>query len=67
MTGDFERRRVRKSDHSHSTAVLEPSRQRVIAQRLHSNFYGEPEPSEQIAAAVLAALDDLDKGPFLLR
>jgi hypothetical protein len=43
--------------------TLEPSRRRLILERLHGGFYGDPVPSERIATAVLAALRDLDKGP----
>jgi hypothetical protein len=53
---------VPKPDES-QTATLEPSRHRLILERLQSNFYDEPVPSERIATAVLAALRDLDKGP----
>ena len=52
-----------KPDDSQATATLEPSRRRLILERLHGNFYGEAVPSERIATAVLAALRDLDKGP----
>jgi hypothetical protein len=54
---------VPKPDDSQSTVTLEPSRRRLILERLHGGFYGEPVPSERIATAVLAALRDLDKGP----
>jgi hypothetical protein len=43
--------------------TLEPSRRRLILERLQADFYGEAVPAERIATAVLAALRDLDKGP----
>lgn len=54
-----------KPDDSQATVTLEPSRHRLILERLHGDFYGEAIPSERIATAVLAALRDLDKGPTL--
>jgi hypothetical protein len=58
-----ERTSVPKPDDSQATATLEPSRRRLILERLHGDFYGEAVPSERIATTVLAALRDLDKGP----
>ena len=52
-----------KPDDSQSSVTLEPSRRRLILERLHGDFYGEAVPSERIATAVLAALRDLDNGP----
>ncbi|HEV8453598.1 MAG TPA: hypothetical protein VGQ24_01830 [Gemmatimonadales bacterium] len=52
-----------KPDDSQATVTLEPSRRRLILERLHCDFYGEAVPSERIATVVLAALRDLDKGP----
>lgn len=52
-----------KPEDSQATVSLEPSRRRLILERLHGNFYSEAAPSERIATAVLAALRDLDKGP----
>lgn len=52
-----------KPDDSQATVTLEPSRRRLILERLQGDFYGEAAPSERIATAVLAALRDLDKGP----
>ena len=52
-----------KPDDSQATVTLEPSRRRLILERLHGDFYGEAVPSERIAIAVLAELRDLDKGP----
>lgn len=54
-----------KPEDSQATITLEPSRRRLIIERLHDGFYNETEPSERIAAAVLATLHDLDKGPTL--
>jgi hypothetical protein len=54
---------VPKPEDSQATVTLEPSRRRLILERLHRDFYGEAVPSERIATAVLAALRDLDKGP----
>ena len=51
-----------KPEDSQATVTLEPSRRRLILERLHGDFYGEAVPSERIATAVLAALRDLDKG-----
>ena len=52
-----------KPDDSQATATLEPSRRRLILERLRGHFYGEAVPSERIATAVLAVLRDLGKGP----
>ena len=52
-----------KPDDSQATVTLEPSRRRLILERLHADFYGEAVPAERIATAVLAELRDLDKGP----
>jgi hypothetical protein len=54
---------VPKPDDSQATVTLEPSRHRLILERLRGDFYGEAAPSERIATAVLTALRDLDKGP----
>ena len=54
-----------KPDDFQATVILEPSRHRLILERLSGGFYGEAAPSERIAVAVLAALRDLDKGPAL--
>jgi hypothetical protein len=61
----LERTSVPKPDDSQVTVTLEPSRRRLIAERLQGNFYEEAAPSERIAVAVLAALHDLDKGSSL--
>jgi hypothetical protein len=54
---------VPKPHDPQATVSLEPSRRRLILERLQSDFYDEPVPSERIATAVLAVLRDLDKGP----
>jgi hypothetical protein len=56
---------VPKPDDFQATVTLEPSRRRLILERLRGGFYGEVAPSERIATAVLATLRDLDKGPAL--
>jgi hypothetical protein len=56
---------VPKPEDFQATVTLEPSRRRLIIERLDGGFYNETEPSERIAAAVLAALHDLDQGPIL--
>jgi hypothetical protein len=53
---------VPKPEDSQATITLEPSRRRLILERLRGDFYSEPVPSERIATAVLAALRELDKG-----
>ena len=52
-----------KPEDSQATVTLEPSRRRLILERLRGDFYSEAAPSERIATAVLVALRDLDKGP----
>ena len=52
-----------KPDDSQATVTLEPSRHRLILERLRGDFYGEAVASERIATAVLAVLRDLGKGP----
>ena len=52
-----------KPEDSQATVTLEPSRRRLILERLRGDFYSEAVPSERIATAVLVALSDLDKGP----
>jgi hypothetical protein len=54
---------VPKPSDSQATVTLEPSRRRLILERLQDDFYSDAVPSERIATAVLAALRDLDKGP----
>jgi hypothetical protein len=41
--------------------TVEPTRLRLVRQRLENAFYEVGAPSERIAAAVLAAVKDLDK------
>jgi hypothetical protein len=42
-------------------AIIEPSRLRLIQQRLQQQFYDEASASERIAAAVLVDLKHLDE------
>jgi hypothetical protein len=49
-----------------STTTVEPSRLRLILQRLQDRFYDGQAPSERIAAAVLTDVKDLDKSPPVL-
>jgi hypothetical protein len=56
---------VPKPDDSQTTMPVDPSRHRLILERLQGGFYNHTEPSERIATAVLAALRELDKGPTL--
>jgi hypothetical protein len=44
--------------------TLDPSRSRLIRDRLASDFYQSREPAERIAVAVLAALKDFEKAPL---
>lgn len=46
--------------------TLEPSRLRVIRQRLENKFYDEAPASDRIAAGVLADLKDLDESSAAL-
>jgi len=52
---------VPNSEGHRSTTTLEPSRIRVIQQRLENNFYNEAPASERIAVGVLADLRHLDE------
>ena len=54
-----------KPENSQATVTLEPSRRRLILERLHDGFYSETGPAERVAAAVLTALHEPDKGPAL--
>ena len=51
--------------HRRST-TLEPSRLRVILQRLGDKFYDEAPASDRIAAGALADVKDLDESPVAL-
>ena len=51
--------------HRRST-TLEPSRLRVILQRLHQKFYDEADASDRIAAGVLADVKELDESSAAL-
>ncbi|MFL5462119.1 MAG: hypothetical protein ACJ8A6_08705 [Gemmatimonadales bacterium] len=45
-----------------TTLQVEAERLRLIQQRLQGDFYGVPPASDQIAAAILADLTDLEEG-----
>jgi hypothetical protein len=49
--------------HRTTTPTVEPSRLRLILERLQSRFYDDAPASERIAAAVLADVKDLDESP----
>jgi hypothetical protein len=49
--------------HRTATATVEPSRLRLILQRLQDRFYDGQAASERIAAAVLTDVKDLDESP----
>ena len=51
------------SDEHHGGVPVEPSRLRLILQRLQNDFYAVPPASEQIATSVLEELNDLKQGP----
>jgi hypothetical protein len=46
-----------------TTTTVEPSRLRLILQRLQDRFYDGEQASQRIAAAVLADVKDLDESP----
>jgi hypothetical protein len=52
---------VPKPDQHQGTMTVEPSRLRLLRDRLASDFYRSGQPAERIAAAVLAALKDHEK------
>lgn len=52
-----------KPDEPQEVMSLEPSRLRLIRDRVARDFYRSGEPAERIAVAVLAALKDFDKAP----
>jgi hypothetical protein len=54
---------VPKPEDSQAIVTLEPSRHRLIVERLQDRFYDRPEPSLRIANAVHAALHQADQGP----
>jgi len=58
-----ERSSVAKPDEPQEVMSLEPSRLRLIRDRVARDFYQSGEPAERIAVAVLAALKDFDKAP----
>jgi hypothetical protein len=49
--------------HRTTTPAVEPSRLRLVVQRLQNGFYDDEPASQQIAAAVLADIQDLDENP----
>jgi hypothetical protein len=49
--------------HRTTTATVEPSRLRLILQRLQDRFYDAEPASERIAAAVLTDVKALDESP----
>lgn len=61
-----ERPSLPNPDESRLTSTVEPSRLRLILQRLRNDFYNAPPASEQIAASVLAELNDLEESPPVL-
>ncbi len=52
-----------KPKHPRTTIIVEPSRLRLILQRLQQNFYDEAPASARIAAAVLVDVKNLDQSP----
>jgi hypothetical protein len=54
---------VPNPDQNRTIAPVEPDRLRLIQQRLQNDFYTVPPASEQIAASVLAELNDVKEGP----
>jgi hypothetical protein len=46
-----------------TTPTVEPSRLRLILERLQNGFYQDGPASERIAVAVLPDLKDLDESP----
>jgi hypothetical protein len=53
---------VPKLEAIQTSGAVDANRLRLILQRLGCEFYNEGPPSDQIAAAVLADLKDLEKG-----
>jgi hypothetical protein len=49
-----------------STPTVAPDRLRQIEQRLQNRYYEVPPASEQIAASVLAELQDLERSSSVL-
>lgn len=50
-----------KPEEQHAALPVEPSRLRLILQRLQESFYDEAPASERIAAAVLVDVRHLDE------
>lgn len=62
----FPRGRVPNSQkHRTISPTVEPSRLRLILERLQGTFYEDGPASERIAAAVLADVKDLEESPPL--
>ena len=49
--------------HRTTMPTVEPSRLRLILERLQNGFYQDGTAADRIAAAVLADLKDLDESP----
>lgn len=58
-----ERSSVPNSEEHHTTMMVDPNRLQQILQRLQANFYDGSPAAEQVAAAVLADLNDLEESP----
>ena len=52
-----------KPEEHRAATTIEPTRLRLILQRLQHSFYDEATASERIAAAVLVDLKHLDESP----
>jgi hypothetical protein len=59
----LERSSVPNPDQHPTTAPVDPGRLRLILHRLQNDYYAVPPASEQIAASVLAELNDVKEGP----
>ena len=55
-----------KAEEHRPATTIEPSRLRLILQRLQDKFYDEAPASDRIAAAVLPDLNHLDESPTAL-
>ena len=61
-----ERSSVPHPEEQRSTPTVAPDRLRQIEQRLQNHYYEVPPASEQIAASVLAELQDLERSSSVL-
>jgi hypothetical protein len=52
-----------KPEEHRAATTIEPTRLRLILQRVQDKFYDEATPAERIAAAVLVDLKHLDESP----